>query len=294
LKKIPLLCPVRGCGRELERGTRAFVCARGHSFDVARSGYVNLLQPQDRRSAKPGDSLEAAAARRRLADAGHGEWLLKEVLGILDAVTPTDRLRGSAVLDLGCGEGSLLGSLSRRRDLDAHGLDLSAPAVDLAARRYPQPLWVVANADRKLPYPDAAFDLVISIDARRNGPEIARVLSPKGQALVTLPGTEDLIELREALLGRAVRRDRASGVAQALMPDLELVWRRTDRRSVSVDVAQVRDLLAATYRGGRKREAARVELIGPLQVTLHREILLLRRSQPGPQRRRRVASDAGM
>ena len=44
-----LACSVRGCGRPLEKNDRALVCARGHSYDIARSGYVNLLQPQDRR-----------------------------------------------------------------------------------------------------------------------------------------------------------------------------------------------------------------------------------------------------
>ena len=38
------------------------ICPRGHSFDVARSGYINLLQPQERRSRNPGDSADAVAA----------------------------------------------------------------------------------------------------------------------------------------------------------------------------------------------------------------------------------------
>ena len=46
------------------------VCARGHSFDFARSGYINLLQVQERRAKDPGDSLEAMAARRRLHERG--------------------------------------------------------------------------------------------------------------------------------------------------------------------------------------------------------------------------------
>src|SRR5450755_3800076 len=58
---VTLLCTVRGCRRPLSRESNRFVCERGHSFDVARSGYLNLLQPQDRRSANPGDSKEAVA-----------------------------------------------------------------------------------------------------------------------------------------------------------------------------------------------------------------------------------------
>src|SRR5205823_563284 len=52
---VVLLCTVRGCREPLRRDDRRYVCARGHSFDLAKSGYLNLLQAQDRRSASPGD-----------------------------------------------------------------------------------------------------------------------------------------------------------------------------------------------------------------------------------------------
>src|SRR3954468_15403365 len=73
---ITLICPVRHCGAALERRERSLVCSQGHSFDLARSGYCNLLQPQDRRSKNPGDSRAAVEARRRLLDAGYGAALL--------------------------------------------------------------------------------------------------------------------------------------------------------------------------------------------------------------------------
>src|SRR5437870_3388030 len=152
---ITLLCPVRGCRQPLALDERHVACPRGHRFDRARSGYLNLLRPQDRRSAAPGDSRAAAEARRRLYDAGHGAPLVAELqrqLAVLDLPARP------AVLDVGCGEGSLLGALAAGRSLDAHGLDLSAPAVDLAARRFPAITWVVANADRFLPYAEASFD----------------------------------------------------------------------------------------------------------------------------------------
>ena len=56
LHSAMLLCPVRDCRMALPREERRLLCPRGHSFDVARSGYINLLQPQDRRSKRPGDT----------------------------------------------------------------------------------------------------------------------------------------------------------------------------------------------------------------------------------------------
>jgi len=56
---LVLACSVRGCGLPLTRRDRALVCSAGHAFDIARSGYINLLQPQDRRSLVAGDSKTA-------------------------------------------------------------------------------------------------------------------------------------------------------------------------------------------------------------------------------------------
>jgi 23S rRNA (guanine745-N1)-methyltransferase len=270
----PLLCTVRGCGKKLRTRDRCLVCSRGHSFDVAASGYVNLLGPQDRRSRHPGDSRETALARRRLFDAGLEDGMRGEILAELDA------LRGAGgtatVLDVGCGEGSLLGSLARARRIDAHGIDISVPSIELAAKRSSEATWVVGNADRFLPWADGAFDFVTSVTARRNGPEWKRVLKPRGRVFVAIPGPDDLIELREALLGRAVRRNRAAAAIEELRADLALVSRRSARRTVSLDAAGVADLLKTTYRGARFQQRDRASALGPMDVTVERDILVFR------------------
>ncbi len=80
-----LLCPVRGCQLTLTRDERRVFCPRGHSFDIARSRYINLLQPQDRRSKNPGDSADAVSARRRLHDRGVTEPLLRGIGEMISA-----------------------------------------------------------------------------------------------------------------------------------------------------------------------------------------------------------------
>src|SRR2546429_7094010 len=127
-----LLCPVRNCRMALVREKRRLICPRGHSFDVARSGYINLLQPQDRRSRDPGDTVAAMSGRRRLHDRGVTAPLLHGIAGMLAAS------KSDVVLDAGCGDGFYLGTLARETGLDAHGVDISIPAVDAAAKRYPE------------------------------------------------------------------------------------------------------------------------------------------------------------
>src|SRR2546421_5717515 len=118
-----LLCTVRTCHQPLVREERRVICSRGHSFDVARSGYINLLQPQERRSKQPGDTSEAVAARRRLHDRGVTAPLLEAIVAMANAKSH------DAVLDAGCGDGYYVGSLN----CDAHGIDISIPAIDAAA-----------------------------------------------------------------------------------------------------------------------------------------------------------------
>ena len=277
-----LACPVRRCGASLapsEKG--ALVCANGHAFDVARSGYVNFLQPQDRRSKNPGDSREAAAARRRLAEAGFetSMWnALAEELATLDGLS--DRGSGTlAVADVGCGEGYFLGSLAAGRPMDAYGLDISSPAIEMAARKYPGPTWLVANADRFLPWQDGSVDAVLSITSRRNAGECHRVLTVSGRLIVAVPAEDDLIELREALMGVGTRKDRAAAVIEELAPFFEIVSRRSLRRRDRVAAAHVQDLLATTCRGGRPSRRAQADALGDMDLTFSREVLVFRKWQ---------------
>ena len=154
----------------LRRVERRVLCPRGHSFDIARSEYINLLQPQERRSKQPGDTVAAVRARRQLHDLGVTEPLLDAISEVM-AAGPSD-----IVLDAGCGDGFYLGSLAGQAGFDAHGVDISTPAVDAAARRYRGCEWIVANADRFLPYADRSFSIVLSITARMNAGEFRRVL----------------------------------------------------------------------------------------------------------------------
>ncbi len=269
-----LACTVRGCLSPLERKERAFVCPRGHSFDLARSGYVNLLQPQDRRSASPGDSRAAVLARQALLDTGFGAALQRALEECLEGAELPPRARTA---DLGCGEGTHLAALAARFDLEGYGVDLSAAAAEEAARRHPGLTWIVANADRTLPFLDASLDLVLSIDGRRNPDEAARVLAPRGAALIAVSAEDDLCELRRAVLGDVRGPDRAAAAETELGQRFELVRRSTARDRLRLAPADLERLAAATYRCGRRRERAALEALGELDVTTSHHVLFFRR-----------------
>jgi 23S rRNA (guanine745-N1)-methyltransferase len=268
---VPLACTVRGCGRPLTPDDRRLTCAAGHSFDVARSGYVSLLQPQDRRSSAAGDSKEAVAARRRLLDAGVGRAAIDAMVSRATAIA--GRL---VVADLGCGSGELLGALAAVRDVCGVGIDLSTAAADAAARRFPSLTWVVANADRGLPLLDRSVDLITSLNGRRHVNECARVLAAGGILIVAVPAPDDLIELRAEIQGEGVTRDRADGVLSEHAARFALVERFTVRSRHQLEGGALRDLLRGTYRGARASVASRVESLDAREVTLSTDIAILR------------------
>lgn len=253
-----LLCPVRDCGLALALEERRVVCSRGHSFDAARSGYFNLLQPQDRKSKQPGDRVEAVQGRRRLHDLGVTQPLL-DALEKLAAATRQD-----IVLDAGCGDGFYLGMLARKIGFDAHGVDISTAAVDAAAKRHPECEWIVANADRFVPYADRSFSLILSITARMNSSEFRRVLRDDGRLLVAIPAPEDLVELRGA------GRDRVARTIETFAHDFKLIEQRRATTTADLDVNAVNDVLHSIYRPMQSKPAE------AMRVTFSLDLLLFR------------------
>jgi hypothetical protein len=89
-----------------------------------------------------------------------------------------------------------------------------------------------------------------------------------------------LIELREAVLGRGIERERADAVVAEHSEAFVLERRATHRERHTLDASQLADLLTGTYRGARRR-AQQAEL-GVMTVTLAAQVLVFsRRPHPG-------------
>jgi 23S rRNA (guanine745-N1)-methyltransferase len=190
---LPLLaCP--HCRRTLSRNAGSVACSNGHSFDVARSGYLSLL-PGDARLGSA-DTAEMVAAREAFLGAGHFAPLARA----LGEEAGRDGLPQGCVLDLGAGTGWYLARvLDRLPGRAGLALDLSKHALRRAARAHPRIAAVACDVWRTLPVCDAVAALVLSVFAPRNGHEIARVLRPGGALVVVTPTDRHLAELVEEL-----------------------------------------------------------------------------------------------
>jgi 23S rRNA (guanine745-N1)-methyltransferase len=188
-----LRCPLCKSGFIATAG--ALACRNGHSFDLARQGYVNLLPGSRRRRAAGGDSPSQLRHRAQFLDAGHLGTLTTTIVRQIEQSARSPQ----HVLDAGSGTGHHVARIAARLpgSIISLGLDISKDAARQAARRWPTPAFAVVDLWGEWPVRDAATDLVISIFAPKNFPEMARVLRPGGWLAVAYPGADHLIELRD-------------------------------------------------------------------------------------------------
>ena len=129
-------CPV--CAAPLDRGERAYTCPNGHSYDIAREGYVHLLPANRKHARDPGDDRDMAAARNRFLSGGWYAPLRRTLCEL--ALERLGETAAPAVLDSGCGEGYYTAGVYRAlmetgRPVRMAGVDLSKPSLRWAARR---------------------------------------------------------------------------------------------------------------------------------------------------------------
>jgi 23S rRNA (guanine745-N1)-methyltransferase len=243
-----LICPL--CRLPIDPQSKVWRCAKGHSFDVAREGYVNLLPVQHKHSREPGDTPESLHARRDFLQAGHYQPLREAVLALLEP------LQAQTLLDIGCGEGyytSTFISLAA----DVTGLDIAKPAIQLAARRFRNVTWLVASG-ALLPMADVSLDLVTHLFTHLHVGELRRVVKPGGHVLVVTPGPQHLHSLRAALF-EDVRAHAPDKFLMEFEAGFKLLRNEEVRFALRLERDSLRQLLQMTpyaWRAKPERRAA--------------------------------------
>lgn len=190
------LAPPHGVPASFEslRGVKSLGCARGHSFDVARQGYLSLLTGNA--NAANADNAAMVTARTRFLKAGHYEPLARALAGTAARLCPPD----GTVMDAGAGTGYYLAAvLDALPDAVGLGLDASKFALRRAAGAHPRAGAATGDVWKPLPVVSGAADVVINVFAPRNGPEFRRVLRPDGALVVVTPTARHLAELPASL-----------------------------------------------------------------------------------------------
>ena len=252
---MDLICPI--CGDFLNKVEHTYRCRAGHSFDIARQGYVNLLPVQQKHSLNPGDTKEQVASRRSFLSAGFYE-------PISDALCRTAAQMGAQgpILDVGCGEGYYSSRLADALQAELIGLDISKEAVRRAAGSYKNALWLCGTA-AKLPVSDHSVATLTSLFALTVPAEFHRVLRSDGLYFQVLAAQDHLLGLKSIIYPELKMKEKDS-VPE--LPGFELVKSVPIRFDFTVTGEQVQNLLAMTphvyriSREGAQRLAATQEL----------------------------------
>ena len=288
---VPLLrCPV--CGTVFSAAGDSLRCLSGHSYDVARQGYVNLLPG----GARPGtaDTADMVAARESFLASGHFSGLRAFVCDVAEravadgpsrakrtgapaaggsgAKTSESPTEGS-ILEVGAGTGYYLAAvLDRFPGRLGLALDISKFAARRAARAHERMAAVVCDAWSVLPVADACASLILDIFAPRNAPEFRRALRRDGALLVVTPSVRHLEELVAALGLLKVDERKPERLEQALAADFILVERSEYEERLSLSPRDAGALAAmgpSAHHTRSEEPAARLAAAGEtIEVTL--------------------------
>ncbi len=181
------------CRAKMVKKEKSYFCPNGHCYDVAKSGYVNLILVNNKHSADPGDNKEMILARVCVMNAGYYDSLADCICSVIE------NYPHKAVLDTGCGVGSIIGRVHERfPDSVVVGSDISKNAADQAAKKYKDISFCVASSN-DLPFEDESFDVLICAFAPVFDREFSRVLKKGGLFIRVVPDVMHLYKLKEQL-----------------------------------------------------------------------------------------------
>jgi len=272
IKAHNLACPIDGeC---LVSQENQLICEKGHTFDVARLGYVNLLPVQHKRAKHPGDSKEMVSARSRFLNSGiYGPVANKLSETVFEQMAENKQ---ACLMDAGCGEGyyldAIVDCLKAKEvccELSFIGLDISKAAIAVAAKRNKEITWIVGT-NRQPPVDHTSVDIVICVFGFQSFEGFYKILKSGGKVILVEPGPDHLKELREIIYTEVKKSDpqdlayaEETGFSITGSQQLQFTTELTDNQAIN-------DLLVMTphfYRATKEGRAA-ASMLQQLDLTV--------------------------
>lgn len=186
-----LICP--NCGEALKRREKSYVCKQGHTFDIAKEGYANLLVHTQKAT---GDDKEMVKARRDFFKKDYYHHLQTEVINLVKKYQP------QVIVDAGCGEGYYTNALKAAYPTGTiYAFDLAKYAIASASKGRKDVRYFVANLFY-LPLSAASVDLVYSIFAPIAPQENYRILKERGIFIKVGPAAQHLYEMKAIIYAK--------------------------------------------------------------------------------------------
>jgi len=210
-----LVCPI--CGNSLVKINASLKCDTGHSFDFAKSGYVNLLNPGKMNNAKAGESKEMIRARSAFFSKGcYGK--IREFL--IDLIRDHKK---DIIVDAGCGEGYYTEGVAENYpestvigfDMSKHGTEHGAKSS--RAKKIENTFFSVSNIFN-MPLENESADIIINLFAPVSYEEFARVLKKGGYLIIGASGAKHLYEMKSVLYEKVYLNELNVHENEAFLP----------------------------------------------------------------------------
>ncbi|SDA24465.1 23S rRNA (guanine745-N1)-methyltransferase [Ruminococcus sp. YE71] len=193
------ICPV--CKGRLKENKFGYACKKGHRFDAAAQGYVNLLDAKHAPKSA-GDNPMMVKARTDFLSLGLYRPLAERTAAIIsERLADTD---SPEILDCGCGEGYYTNIYAAANPkASVYGMDLAKTGVRHGASQAREKglsnVRYAAASCFELPFADRSADLIVCTFAPVSNAEYARVLKKGGSLIIVCPSPKHLYELKAVL-----------------------------------------------------------------------------------------------
>lgn len=271
-------CPV--CGEKLEISGKSYVCSQRHCFDLAKSGYVNLLLSKHQGKTIHGDNKLMLRGRRDFLEKGYYRPLCDKICETVVKYAEN----GAVLLDAGCGEGYYIANTAaalERSDIAAeiYGIDISKDAAELAAKRRSGVSFAAASVFH-IPVTSGSCDILLTMFAPYCGEEYCRVLKKGGIMIMAIPSREHLWELKQAVYDTPYKNE----IKPYDLEGFEFLGSERVTFNMKINSAEdIRSLFAMTpysYRTGQ-RDRERLMALETLETTADFEVLTYRCTKGG-------------
>ena len=206
-----LCCP--HCAGSVKVTGSTIQCEAGHSFDIARQGYVNFLT--DQTFIRNADTAEMVDARQAMHKRAFFQDLALSISKVCDDVLID--VPAQTIVEPGGGTGFYANAIMTRFDTAmALSFDISTHAAKVCARQSERVASVVADVWQRWPIGDDSADVVLSVFSPRNFIETERVMKPGSVLIVVTPEENHLEELRTKFNALGIERDKSEKIAKSL------------------------------------------------------------------------------
>ena len=276
-----LSCPIDG--HDMKLSDKTIYCTSGHSFDISREGYINMLTSKKRFHENVGDNKEMLLSREHFLEKGYFDFLSEEINRII-----IKHLRkgyedekekqhaSSCVLEVGSGTAFYLKNLKTeiekellRNDFCYFGTDVSKEATKLSAKKYKDISFLVADTDFNIPFKNEVAKILLNIFSPRNSREFVRLLKNNGLLIVVIPNNNHLNELIDELGLIGIEKDKKEHLLTMFNELFKKVDERDCEQKLLMDSDSVVDIvkMGPSYKYVDNRMIQKIRNMGSIKIT---------------------------